>query len=209
MKRFILLPPRANSRANSRSGSITQPSRWWWQRRLLWAVLLCTLFGMGTPVRVNADSCANWVVDSSLEEGSAWLTKSSGNFPLLSSYLTHSGKQAAYLAGANGAHDLLSTTVKLPTNQKSVVVTFWWQVQSQENGKYQDTLTVALVDAQGKLLQSLASLSSRDMSNQWQQHTVNITNFAGQTVQLQFVARTDAEAATDFFVDDVEIVACS
>jgi len=164
---------------------------------------------MGTSARVNADSCTNLVVDTGLENGSGWLTKSSSNFPILSNYLTHTGKQAAYLAGTNGANDLLSTTVELPTTPKSITVTFWWQVQSQESGKYQDTLTITLVDAQGKRLQNLGGLSSRDMSNQWQQRTINITNSAGQTVQLQFVAYTDAEAATDFFIDDVEIVACN
>ncbi|MEZ4730888.1 MAG: hypothetical protein R3E79_27515 [Caldilineaceae bacterium] len=180
-----------------------------WSRKLLWAVLLCTMVGMGTPARVNADSCTNLVIDAGLEDGSGWLTKSSNNFPILSNYLTHTGKQAAYLAGTNGANDLLSTTVKLPTTPTSITVTFWWQIQSQESGKYQDTLTIALVDAQGKLLQTLGTLSSRDMSNQWQQSTINITNFAGQTVQLQFTAYTDAAAATDFFVDDVAIVVCS
>jgi len=180
-----------------------------WPRKLLWAVLLWTVLGMGTSARVNADSCTNLVVDTGLENGSGWLTKSSSNFPILSNYLTHTGKQAAYLAGTNGANDLLSTTVELPTTPKSITVTFWWQVQSQESGKYQDTLTITLVDAQGKRLQNLGGLSSRDMSNQWQQRTINITNSAGQTVQLQFVAYTDAEAATDFFIDDVEIVACN
>lgn len=200
MQRLILFPPLSNP--------VSQSFRTRWQRRVLWSLLLCTVLSVGSPAVVNAASCVNLVVDSSLENGNAWLTKSSGNYPLLSNYLTHTGKQAAYLAGANGANDLLATNVRLPANQLSVTITFWWQIQSQERGKYNDTLTIFLVDAQGKSLQMLDSLSSRDMSNQWQQRTLKITNFAGQTVQLQFAARTDTEAATDFFIDDVEIVAC-
>lgn len=184
-------------------------SRSRWQRRVLWSILLCATLGLGHPVGVNADSCVNLVMDSSLEEGSEWVTKSSGNYPLLSSYLTHTGKQAAYLAGANDAKDLLATTVRLPANQLSITVTFWWQIQSQESGKYNDALVILLVDAEGKSLQTLGGLSSRDMSNQWQQRAVSITGFAGQTIQLQFAAHTDGKAATDFFIDDVEIVACS
>jgi thermitase len=201
MQRSILFPPLSNS--------ISQSFRSRWQRRLFWSLLLCIALGVGSPIGVSAASCENLVVDSSLEKGSAWFIKSSGNFSLLSNYLTHTGKQAAYLAGANGANDLLATHVKLPANQLSITITFWWQIQSQESGKYNDTLAVILTDAQGKTLQNLANFSSRDMSNQWQQRTLNITSFAGQTVQLQFAARTDSEAATDFFIDDVEIVACS
>lgn len=180
-----------------------------WSCLLLCAVLLSTPLAVGTPLLAQAATCANLVVDSSLEDGSAWMIKSSGNYPVLSGRLTHSGKQAAYLAGADNAHDLLATILKLPTGQPTLTLSFWWQIQSQENSRFQDTLTVILADGQGKALQTLDSLSSRDMSNQWQQHTLTLNKFAGQTVQLQFLARTDGEAATDFFVDDIEVVACN
>jgi hypothetical protein len=179
------------------------------QRALLCAAIMSAMLGIVSPAAVQAATCTNLVTDSSLEDGSAWTTKSKSSYSLLSDYLTHTGEQAAYLAGANQAYDMLATTVKLPAAQQSLDVTFWWQIQSQESGKYYDNLTVLLVDPQGKTLQNLATLSSRDMSNQWQQRTLDISNFAGQTVQLQFVARTDAEAATDFFLDDIEIVACN
>lgn len=179
------------------------------QNLLLCAAILSTILGIGMPTSVQAASCTNLITDSSLEDGSTWQTKSKGNYALLSNSLTHSGKQAAYLAGANQAYDMLSTTVKLPAAQQAVTVSFWWQIQSQESGKYADNLSVLLVDAQGKTLQTLASLSSRDMSNVWQQRSLTVGNLAGQTVQLQFIARTDAEAATDFFIDDVELVACN
>ncbi len=191
--------------------TVSQLSKSRSRKVLLCAALLSTLLGVGvsTPATVQAASCVNLITDSSLEEGSTWTTKSKSSYSLLSDYLTHSGEQAAYLAGANQAYDILSTTVKLPPAQQSIDITFWWQIQSQENGKYADTLSVLLVDAHGKTLQNLTTLSSRDMSNQWQQRSLDIANFGGQTVQLQFVARTDAEAATDFFIDDVELIACN
>ena len=178
-------------------------------RVLLCALMLSTLLGIASQQAVKAATCVNLVVDSGLENGNGWITKSSGGYPVLSGQLTHTGKQAAYLAGANDAHDRLATSVKLPANLQSITITFWWQIQSQESGRYQDNLAVDLVDAQGKLIQNLDNLSSRNMSNQWQQRTLHISKVAAQTVQLHFVAHTDAEAATDFFIDDVEFVACS
>lgn len=180
-----------------------------WPTLLLCTVLFSTLLASGKPGVVKAATCANLIVDSSLEDGSTWITKSSGNYPVLSGRLTHSGKQAAYLAGADNAHDLLATVLKLPAGQTTLTLSFWWQIQSQEHSRFQDTLTVILADGQGKALQTLDSLSSRDMSNQWQQHTLTLNKFAGQTIQLQFLARTDGEAATDFFVDDIEMIACN
>lgn len=180
-----------------------------WPTLLLCTILMSTALMAAKPQLAQAATCANLVVDSSLENGSGWITKSSGNYPVLSGRLTHSGKQAAYLAGADNAHDLLATVLKLPSGQPTLTLSFWWQIQSQESSRFQDTLTIVLADSQGKALQTLDSLSSRDMSNQWQQHTFTLNKFAGQTVQVQFLAHTDGEAATDFFVDDVEVVACS
>ena len=167
-----------------------------WSRIVLCAVVISTLLQLNQQAPVQAATCVNVVVDSSLEEGSAWLTKSSGNYPLLSTRLPHSGKQGAYLAGANNAQDLLATLLKLTPNPSSITLTFWWQIQSQEHSRFQDTLT-------------LATLSSREMSNQWQQRSLSLTQYGGQSVQLQFHARTDADAATDFFLDDIEVVVCN
>lgn len=180
-----------------------------WPMLLLCAILISTPLAVATPQAAQAATCTNLVVDSGLENGNGWITKSSGNYPILSNRLTHTGKQAAYLAGADNAHDLLATVLKVPNGQPSLTVSFWWQIQSQESSRFQDSLTLVLADGQGKIIQTLDSLSSRDMSNQWQQHTLTLNKFAGQTVQLQFIARTDGEAATDFFVDDVEVVACN
>lgn len=186
---------------------VTTPRRW--SRIVLCAVVISTILQLNNQALVKAATCTNVVVDSSLEEGSAWITKSSGNYPILSTRLPHSGKQAAYLAGANNAQDLLATLLKLAPNSSSISLTFWWQIQSQENSRFQDTLTVTIADAQGKALQTLTTLSSREMSNQWQQRSLSLTSLAGQTVQLQFHARTDGDAATDFFVDDIEVVVCN
>lgn len=196
-----------NPTPQANSSKPATPRRW--PLLLLCAVLLSAPLAIGTPQVVQAATCTNLVADSSLESGNGWITKSSGNYPVLSSRLTHTGKQAAYLAGTDNAHDLLATVLKLPAGQTSITLRFWWQIQSQENSRFQDSLTVLLADSQGKALQTVDGLSSRDMSNQWQQHTITLNQFAGQAVQLQFVARTDGEAATDFFVDDVEVVACN
>lgn len=185
----------------------TTPRRW--SRIVLCAVVISTVLQLNNQLPVSAATCTNVVVDSSLEEGSGWITKSSGNYPILSTRLAHSGKQSAYLAGANNAQDLLATQIKVAPNATSVTLTFWWQIQSQEHSRFQDTLTIVIADAQGKAIQSIATLSSREMSNQWQQRTLSLASFAGQTLQLQFHARTDADAATDFFVDDIEVVVCN
>lgn len=184
------------------------PSRRW-ARLILCAVVISTVLQLENQTPAKAATCTNVVVDSSLEEGSGWITKSSGNYPILSTRLAHSGKQSAYLAGANNAQDLLATQIKVAPSATTVTLTFWWQIQSQEHSRFQDTLTVVIADAQGKALQSIVTLSSREMSNQWQQRTLSLTPVAGQTVQLQFHARTDADAATDFFVDDIEVVVCN
>jgi hypothetical protein len=161
------------------------------------------------PIAATAEACVPLLVDGDLEDGTRWQSKNSDGFPLLSRQLVHSGAQGAYLGGRNNIVDRLSTMVALQPTDQTITLRFWWQLQSQErssNGG--DRLAVLVANKQGIPLQSLVELSERDVTNEWQSLSIDLTRFAGQQIQLQFLASTDSEQITDFFIDDIEIVAC-
>jgi hypothetical protein len=173
------------------------------------ALTLILAAGLGTATVAQPADCNNLVADSGLESGSGWATEASGSYQVISGFRSHSGANAAHLAGVDNASDQLATTLALPADRSSVTLTFWWQIQSEEESSEFDGITVLVADAAGNQLRSVLTLGSGSASTQWQQTSVDLSEFAGQTIQLKFVAQTDESLVTDFFIDDVAVTACS
>lgn len=167
------------------------------------------LSSFSRPQIAIADTCASMLADGGFENGTQWESKNNDGFPLLSSQLARSGLRGAYLGGRNMITDRLSTQLSLPASAQTITMNLWWQLQSQESAtKGGDRLTVIIADKEGLPLQSLLELGGRNVTREWRSAEFDLTRFAGQIVQLQFLASTDADQITDFFVDDIEIVAC-
>lgn len=175
---------------------------------------LCVLcLGLYLPistakVSAQANSCPNLVTDGSFESGRGWKIESNGNYSVFSDVQAHSGSQSAYLAGMDHAEDLLSTTVNLPEGEPSLTFHFWWKVNSEDTHDANDELQVQVADSNGKLRKTLFTFGSNHASNRWHQSSADLSQFAGQTIRLQFAAETDGASITDFFIDDVEITTC-
>jgi len=178
-----------------------------WRRRVFWGLLTVFTLGFTQPTTANAEPCLNLLSDPGLEDITAWQTKSNDDFPLFSSLNPHTGESAAYLAGRNDAVDRLATTLELPAG-RTITLSFWWQLQSEEEQRFADKLAVLALPEQARTPQLLIELSSRQQSTQWQQAQFDLSAWAGEAVQLQFLAQSDSALVTDFFIDDVMVIAC-
>ncbi|MEZ4866561.1 MAG: hypothetical protein R3C14_34900 [Caldilineaceae bacterium] len=198
MKRTLFSPP-----------LVARPWRSHGQLLLMIALALLFTASFGTLLRAQSSNCGNLIANSGFETSSGWETQSNGAYALISPYLTRSGAQAAHLGGVNNAKDSLSTTLTLPTDSQSLTLSFWWLIDSQEAGSADDGLTLVVADSAGNPLKSLLTLSSADAAQRWQESQLDLRAYAGQTVQLQWLAQTDETLVTDFFIDDVAVTACA
>ncbi len=173
------------------------------------ALVALLVASFGSWAVAQPTNCTNLVADSGFEQGSGWQSSSSGNYALVSNFLTYQGAQAAHLAGVDNATDKLTLLLNLPAAQPNVNLSFWWRVQSEEESGEFDGLTVLVADAAGNPVRSLMALGSANAAAQWQQSSIDLSSFAGQSIQLQFVAQTDSSLVTDFFIDNVQVTACS
>jgi hypothetical protein len=180
-----------------------------WQTRLFLAVACFLGIGFSGPVAAQSDDCTNLIADSGLESGAGWSMKTKGQYAMLSNIQAHDGMKSAYLAGVNQATDLLSTKVVLPSAGQSAILDFWWKVNSEDRSDTSDQLTVQVLSSTGKIQTVLLVLGSEHASNEWQQSALDISEFVGQSIQLQFAAKTNAALVTDFFIDDVALLICS
>lgn len=120
---------------------------------------------------------------------------------------SHSGTWKAWLGGADLVQESLWQTITVPTGTVGLQVSYWWRVSTLEPTHPFDTLTVQIRDVQGNPLEMLETLTDGDAAPDWQQSVFTITTaYAGQTIQLAFVAETDDTNPTSFFVDDVSVL---
>lgn len=189
----------------------SQPARRTVRTRVVALVALAALIvaTVSTFAVAQTGNCTNLVADGGFESNSGWQSSGDGGYSLVSDFYARSGAKAAHLGGIDGASDVLSIPLVLPTDKPSVTLSFWWQVQSEEQSGEFDGMSVVAADSQGKPMRSLLTLGSDSTAAQWQQSLVDLSSYSGQAIQLQFVAQTDSSLVTDFFIDDVAVTACS
>jgi hypothetical protein len=148
------------------------------------------------------------VQNGDFERGEAgWRVSSTDNRPLIVDERAHGGKQSAMLCGTNNCKASLAQTISIPAGAKSVRLSYFTYIDTQETNHAFDFLDVEIRDASGKKLRTLQRLSDGDAANEWKQSSFDLSEFAGRTVQLVFAATSGKTKPTAFFVDDVEIIA--
>ena len=127
--------------------------------------------------------------------------------------LPHSGNNYAFLGDFQNGDDTLAQTVSIPSNATAANLSFWTSIATQESGGINyDFLDVEIWSLSGVLLGTPFELGNTDSVNDNNNlgvyfHTPNIdlSGFAGQTVQIVFHATNDSSLVTDFLIDDVSL----
>lgn len=185
-------------------------------RQATWAVLAYALlsFGPGLPVSAAsiaaAASCPLIVRNGSFEaQGANWTQAGASGIQLITDLNARAGSYSADLGGANNTDHSIRQQIVLPS-KRPVTLTFWWEQWTQETapGDFADYMTVNLLKADGSLLKEVARLGVDPERPPWERLSVDLSAYAGQTVQLQFLAHNDSTNPTEFFVDDVTIPGC-
>ena len=112
----------------------------------------------------------------------------------------------ARLGGYDSARDRLSQKVRPAEDQKLV---YRLRVDTKESEHPSDSLVIRITDEDGDLLAIARSASDADAHRSgrpaWIEHTVDLSSFAGRSVTVSFVAKTDEQHPTIFLVDDVAL----
>lgn len=159
---------------------------------------------------VRACPIGSLIRDGSMEIGLPnpyWVAASSQSSDILDDSPTppaHSGSWKAWLGGSDSVTEVLSQTFTVPAGVTQVRLSYWVWVDTQD-GTGADTLEVQLRHSNGNVLATLDSLNDSFPITQWTFRTVTATVTPGSTLQLAFVAQTDAIDSTSFFVDDVSL----
>jgi hypothetical protein len=117
------------------------------------------------------------------------------------------GSADAWFPGRLGI-GLLQQTVRIPAQAATARLSFWLQAQTRETSPLPlDTFTVKARGANG-VLTILGSWSNLQGGPAYQPHSLDLSAFRGQKVQLSFVASAYPKGlGTSFALDDVSLIA--
>ena len=188
------------------------------QGRVCLILLECVLLGFSLAAGLCAPrgtdaaaaSCIELLRNGSFEAGGPdWQQYSAQAYELISDFNPRTGRLGAYLAGVNNASDRISQQVALPPAPTALTLDAWWYLATAETAGSFDTLTVALLRADGAWLATLVTVDNTAPVGLWDELIFDLTPYAGQTVIIRFEAHTDANNISDFYLDDVSLMACA
>ncbi len=197
---------------------------------LILASCLVAAAALGGTAKANAhispQATSEYMVDGGFEQATSvgnsapgWsgVTNISGNDLIwtgpVGSALPHSGNNYAYLGGFNNEDDTLAQTVTIPSSATAASLSFWTSISTQESGSTNyDFLDVEIWNLSGSLLGTAYELGNSDSANDgnnlgsyFHVQNIDLSSYAGQTVQIVFHATTDVSNTTNFLIDDVSL----
>ncbi|MFC0542194.1 hypothetical protein [Kutzneria chonburiensis] len=156
--------------------------------------------GTTTPPSGNCASPGQKLANPGFESGT---TSWSGNATIGTAATPHTGTSAAAFDGQGVATtNTESQTVSIPAGC-SASLSFWLHVSTAEtttSSKY-DTFAVAVGST------TVATFSNLDAASGYQQHSVDLSAYAGQSVTIKFTGAEDYEKQTTFVLDDTALTA--
>jgi hypothetical protein len=131
------------------------------------------------------------IANGGFENGtSPWVQSLGGGYLIITGDRPHAGVSSAWLGGYNGANFAIYETIDLPSNG---TLTYWWYMGTQESGSTAyDCFRVGLYNSSGTLLATPRTLSNASGAGTCSQDSVNLANYAGQTVRVHFSLANDS-----------------
>ncbi len=132
-----------------------------------------------------------------------WTEASSGGYIIVDKTRPHAGLYSAYFCDYHGCTESIYQTLTVPANG---TLTYWWyQTSSEGTTTAYDYLRVQVLTGSGTLLATPRTWSNKNTRGVWQQDTLSLAAYAGQSIRLRFIVTTDASLKSAFFIDDVSV----
>jgi hypothetical protein len=149
------------------------------------------------------------VQNNSFETGTSPWTETSGVINNTASEPAHTGSYKAWLDGYGATHtDYVRQSITIPATATKATLDFFMHVDTAETSTTTayDKLSAQVVTSAGKYV-TLATWSNLDAAAGYQEHTVDLSAYIGQTIQINFYGTEDASNQTSFVIDDVSVKA--
>ncbi len=158
-----------------------------------------------------AFACSDILLNGGFESGpTVWSQSSSNEYELICSSGTcvptispRTGSFLAWLAGDNNETSILKQKVTIPSGSNAML-SYWYTSYSADACGYD--FAGAQVKVGSKMVRSVIHNLCLDTSDgEWHNDSIDLSEFAGKTVELSFIATTDSSNFSNFWVDDARL----
>lgn len=173
------------------------------------ATLIPTLWPTATPSPTPTEGCRGLLRNAGFESGLAfWQQGSTGAAPVprSDSAAGRGGSSGAILgsASAGQGNTWIRQLFFLPDDATSTLLSFWYDVRSEDGDVNHDWFAAYIVDPLGQ--QSRQIISRTVTTNGWTWASYDVRDFVGQSIGVAFLVHNDGQAgATAVIVDDVSL----
>ena len=110
------------------------------------------------------------------------------------------------MAGYGSTHtDYVRQQIRIPSGVSTATLAFYLHLDTAVAGSMAcDTIQVQVITATGKQI-ALATYPSQDAASGYQQRTISLDDYKGQTLQINFSSSERGTKQTSFVVDDVSV----
>jgi Zn-dependent metalloprotease len=165
------------------------------------------------PSQSNVPGCTNLIINGGFENvNSGWVEVTNGQTTIIDTELPHAGTRSAWLGGSDlESLQYIYQDVIVPANANSVKLNYWRLVHEEKTDQAATDAKFWTVIAKnnGDVLATVEQIVSLQGDDVWKQATFDISQFAGQSVRLAYIAENSTGNISSYFVDDVELLACS
>jgi subtilisin family serine protease len=160
-------------------------------------------------------ACQQQLVNIGFEAGNTgWKQSSSQGFALIcnetncgTALQPHSGTYLAWLGGANSERSRLSQRVTVPAG-KPATLNYWHRIESEDRCGYDYGYVYAVSGSSRRLLARYFLCSSYRTAG-WVPQSINLSSYAGRTIDVEFYASTNNMLISSLFIDDVTLLSGS
>ncbi len=165
-----------------------------------------TSSSVGFSVSNGGGGTIQLISNGNFESGSSSWTQSSGVITSDSGEPAHAGSWKAWLDGYGTTHtDYVRQKISIPVGASSATLDFFMHVDTAEpKTTAYDNLQVQVITSTGKII-TLATFSNKDAASGYQEHTISLNAYKGQTLQINFSGVEDSTKQTSFVIDDVSV----
>ena len=157
----------------------------------------------------NGTTATELVKNGGFESGATSWTQTSGVINNDTGEAAHTGSYKAWLDGYGSAHtDYVRQSITLPATATKATLDFFMHIDTAETttSTAYDTLSAQVITSAGKYV-TLATWSNLNAASGYQEHTVDLSAYVGQTIQINFYGVEDSSSQTSFVIDDVSVKA--
>ncbi|TAL84802.1 MAG: carbohydrate-binding protein CenC [Rhodanobacter sp.] len=149
------------------------------------------------------------IQNGGFESGTTPWTQTSGVITSSSSEPAHGGSRKAWLDGYGSNHtDYARQQIVVPASAGKVTLDFFMHIDTAETTRTTayDTMKAQVITASGSYV-TLGIWSNLDAASGYVEHALDLSPYAGQTIQVNFYGVEDVSNQTSFVVDDVSVKA--